>query len=103
MNLRPSSGVVKPWNSRSVWRPKLLRSTRNSTRRAPACLIRRYTWLQAIKVLPLPVAICTSALGRPAARDSSRFLMALSCTAHRPDGSKGSMTFSLWRRLYGTR
>ena len=62
--LAPLVRVVKPWNSRRVWRPRLLRSTRNSTRRAPACLIRRYTWLQAMKVLPLPVAICTSARGR---------------------------------------
>ena len=31
-------------------------------------LIRRYAWLQAMKVLPLPVAICTNARGRPAAQ-----------------------------------
>ena len=99
VNLRPSSGVVNPWNSRRVWRPRLLRSTRNSTLRTPPCLIRRYTSLQAMKVLPLPVAICTSARGRPVARDSSRLLMARSCTGHRPDAFRGGMTFNVWRRL----
>ena len=42
---------------------RLLRSTRNSTRRGPACRMSRYTWSQAMNVLPLPVAICTRARG----------------------------------------
>ena len=36
VNLRPVSGVTNVWNSRSVCRPRLPRSTRKQTRCAPA-------------------------------------------------------------------
>ena len=41
VNFRLSSGVRKPWNSFSACSPRLARSTRNSTRRAPPNLISR--------------------------------------------------------------
>ena len=91
VNLRRSSGVVKPWNSFWVWSPKLRLSTRKSTRLAPAYLMRRYTRLQAMKVLPLPVAICTKPRGRPAASDCSRLVMARAWAGHRPSSFKGGM------------
>ena len=52
-----------------------------------------------MKVLPLPVAICTRARGRPAASDRSRLSMARSCTGQSSDASRGGMAFSFWRGL----
>ena len=101
VNLRPSPGTVKPWNSRSVCRPRLLRSTRNSTRWAPAYLMSRYTWLQAMNVLPLPVAICTRERGRASASDCSKLRMACACTVQRLESSSGGIVVNLRRRLYG--
>ena len=77
----------------------MLRSTRNRILLAPANLISRYTKLQAIKVLPLPVAICTSALGLARVRDSSNLCIARSCTGQSSDVSSGGMIVRLRRRL----
>ena len=38
---------------------------------------RRYAAVIAVKVLPAPVAICTSALGRLSAKEASRFWIAV--------------------------
>ena len=102
VNFRFSSGVVNPWNSRRVWRPKLLRSTRNSTRFAPVCLMRRYTKLQAVKVLPLLVAIWINARGFANASDSSKLRMARACTGQRPPASNGGISVRRWRKFCAT-
>ena len=57
--------------------------------------------MQAMNVLPLPVAICTKERGRASANDCSRFVMASACTGQRPDSSSGGISVSLRRRLYG--
>ena len=54
-----------------------------------------------MKVLPLPVAICTKERGRASSSDCSRLRMASACTGQRPDSSSGGISVSLRRRLYG--
>ena len=62
----------------------------------------RYTKLQAVKVLPLPVAICINALGFASASDPSKLRMARACTGQSAPVSSGGISVSLWRRFCAT-
>ena len=98
VNLRPSPGTRKRSNSPSACLPRLPRSTRNKIRCAPARRTRRQASLQAVKVLPEPVAIWIMARGLSRASDSSRLTMAGPWAGRRLVMSTGSSCFILRRR-----
>ena len=61
----------------------------------------RYAAVIAVKVLPAPVAICTSALGRFSAKEVSRFWIAVIWHLRNPVVSKGGKCFMLLRMVSG--
>ena len=65
--------------------------------------MRRYARLQAVKVLPLPVAIWINARGFASASDSSRLPMARACTGQSAPASSGGMACKRWRRFPAVR
>lgn len=60
-------------NSFLACTPKLLRSTKNSTLRAPANSMRRYRKDTAVNVLPLPVAMWMPLRSSPGTNSSCDF------------------------------
>ena len=83
VNLRPSPGTENRSNSPAVCLPRLARSTRNSTRCAPPWRMSRHEAFAAVYVLPDPVAIWISDLGRSCARDFSSSTIARVWAGHR--------------------
>ena len=78
--------------------PRLRVSTRNRMRRAPPNFSSRYTDVMAVKVLPAPVAMCTSARGLLLASERSSPVTALTWQARRSCAGKGGMACARRRR-----
>ena len=77
----------------SACSPRDLVSTRNRMRLILPNLSRRYAAGIAVKVLPVPVAICTSALGRFSAKEVSRFWIAVNWHVRNPVVPKAGKCF----------
>jgi hypothetical protein len=71
-------------------------------RRALACFSSRQVKLQAVKVLPAPVAIWMSERGRSAASEASRPVMASTWHWRRPVASSGGIFCSRARSVPGS-